>query len=72
MQVVPNNSNIVQQESGFVKGFLHLFSEFPEDKERTGNPMRSEFLLRTDPYTSSMTAISAASPRRAPVRVTLV
>ena len=44
---------------------------FVHKKERTADAIRS-FICFTWPYTSSITAISAASPRRGPVRVTLV
>ena len=30
MLIAPNNSNIIQQETGFVKGFLHYFLSFFE------------------------------------------
>ena len=54
---------------GFLKFFKYFFfgkrPAVPKHGRRISVRYRSN-------YTSSMTAISAASPRRAPVRVTLV
>ena len=70
------NSDIILRSALFVKHFFEIFQNFlklPGRKNacRRITCGRHQYLQFGD-YTSSMTAISAASPRRGPVRVTLV
>ena len=52
--------------------FSKILKSFLTKKPAVPNRTAGEFPSVTGNYTSSMTAISAASPRRGPVRVTLV